>query len=128
MCHKSHGRCVSRSAPRRQTMVKRRRKMSRRVKPGFKKCLISKLRGAKIKTAKQARKAFSIATKKCRKVAVKKAKKMKKCKYGHRKGSAKCLKRPRTSKRKGRKAAGKRHCKHGHLKGSKRCRKTPKRR
>ncbi|HPE06209.1 MAG TPA: hypothetical protein PLW50_00655 [Smithellaceae bacterium] len=103
-------------------MVKRARR-STRVKPGFKKCLISKLRGAKIKTAKQARKAFSVATKKCRKVA---AKKMKKCKYGHRKGSSMCLKRPRTGKRKAKGA--KRHCKYGHRKGTKRCRKTPKRR
>lgn len=111
-------------------MVKRRRSTrSRMLKPGFKKCLISKLRGSKIRTAKQARRAFSMAAKKCRKAATvktKKAIKGKKCKYGHRKGSTKCLKRPRG--RKGtRRKTGKRHCKYGHRKGTKRCRKTPRR-
>ena len=111
------GRCVARSSPGHSNMVKRRTGM----KPGFKKCLISKLRGSKIKTAKQARKAFSVASKKCRKVATTRkttARKGKKCKYGHRKNSTRCLKKPR-----GKKAAKgtKRKCKFGRNKSTKRC-------
>lgn len=98
-------------------MVKR-----RVMKPGFKKCLITKLRGSKIKTAKQARKAFSVASKKCRKIATAKPKgkraKGKKCKYGHRKNSTKCLKKPRGKKAaKGRKIK----CKFGRNKKTHRC-------
>ena len=100
-------------------MVKRRRSTrSRKLAPGFKRCLISKLRGSKIKTAKQARRAFSMAAKKCRKAASAKA--TKKCKYGHRKGSTKCLKKPRG--RKGtRRKTGKRNCKYGVNKKTHRC-------
>jgi hypothetical protein len=95
-------------------MVKRRTGM----KPGFKKCLITKLRGSKIKTAKQARKAFSAASKKCRKLGTAKKVKGKKCKYGHRKNSTKCLKKPRGKKAaKGRKIK----CKFGRNKKTHRC-------
>ena len=90
-------------------MVRRKsHRVHRRVghaKPGFKKCVISTMRSTKFKTAKQARKAFSKASKKCNKKLAMKGKKT----------------------RKGKKTT-KRHCKYGHRKGSKRCRKTPKRR
>ena len=91
----------------------------RKTSPGLKKCLLTKLRGSKIRTAKQARRAFSIAAKKCRKVVVAKAK-GKTCKYGHRKNSTRCLKKPRTPKN-GRKKGSKTHCKFGRNKKTHRC-------
>lgn len=83
---------------------RRKHRVVKRGRAGYKKCVLGVMRRTKFKTAKQARKAFGKASKKCRAKVLKKA-----------------------PKRKGRKPAKKhaRKCKYGHRKGSKRCRKTP---
>ena len=92
-----------------KTMVKRRRKSTARRravggKRGYKTCVVKALKRIKFTTPKAARRAFTRASKICRKKLAGKA----------------TVRRRKVGRRK----VGKRRCKYGRLKGSKRCRKT----
>lgn len=91
------------------TMAKRRGHRRRVGKRGYKKCIISKMRGMKFRTPKAARKAFSRASKKCRKVlkvgkvrrkAHKRRRKAhKRRRKAHKRVRRRCLKRARKARR-----------------------------
>ena len=96
-------------------MVRRAKSHKRRTvkgSRGYKKCIVAVIRRTKFKTPKMARKAFGKAAKICRKKMAekttahrkvggrkRKAASKRKCKYGHLKGSKRCRKTPRRSRR-----------------------------